>query len=87
MALFLTNLSAHSIQQNTHQQVRKQESLTAFKYIFLFQPAILRVLMLELLDFCLVLLVGELDYFQDKAHVHVWGHLAFQPHLQTAFHR
>lgn len=58
IALFLTNFSAHSIQQNPHQWMRKQEPLTAFNNIFLFQPSIFRVLMLELLDFCLVLLFG-----------------------------
>lgn len=63
IALFMTNLSAHSIQQKPHQCERKQESLTAFNNIFLFQPSIFRVLMLELLDFCLVLLFGEQDCF------------------------
>lgn len=63
IALFLTNFSAHSIQQNPHQWVRKQEPLTAFNNIFLFQPSIFRVLMLELLDFWLVLLFGEQDCF------------------------
>lgn len=63
IALFLTNFSAHSIQQNPHQWMRKQESLTAFNNIFLFQPSTFRVLLLQLLDFCLVLHFGEQDYF------------------------
>lgn len=68
--LFLTNFSAYSIQQNPHQWMRKQESLTAFNNIFLFQPSIFWVLLLQLLDFCLVLLFGEQDYFwAEPPHV------------------
>lgn len=83
--LFLTNFSAYSIQQNPHQWMRKQESLTAFNNIFLFQPSIFWVLLLQLLDFCLVLLFGEQDYFWAEPISTCGATLHFSPTCKQHF--